>query len=86
MQHRFLAAEVEVHRSLGEAGGARDLLEVGGAKALRDEPRQVSAMVKMRVGQHNRVDLGRWNWKGLPVPFAQFLQTLKEARVNEDPG
>ena len=60
--------------------------EHASAKALRDEPRQVSAMVKMRVGQNDGVDLGRWNRKGLPVPFAQFLETLEETRINEDLG
>ena len=42
-------------------------------------------MIEVRVRQDDRVDLGRRNRQGLPVPLAQFLQALKKTAVDQYP-
>ena len=61
------------------AGGAED----AAAEALRDEPRQIAAVIEVRVRQHDGVDLRWLDRKVLPVPLAQLLQPLEEPRVDE---
>ena len=67
------AAEIEC------AGGA----EHAASKSLRDQSRQVAAMIQVRVREHDCVDVGSAHRKRLPVALAQLLQALKESRVDE---
>jgi hypothetical protein len=53
------------------------------AKALRDQPRQISAVVDVRVGQKDLVDGGRPQCKRLPVPLPQLLESLKQTTVDQ---
>ena len=61
------------------AGGAED----AAAEALGDEARQIAAMIEVRVGKDDGVDLRWLDRKLLPVPFAQLLEPLEEPRVDE---
>ncbi len=54
------------------------------AKSIRDEPRQIAAMVEMGVREDNRVDAAGGKRQRLPVAFPQFLQALEEPAVDED--
>ena len=51
---------------------------------MRDEPRQIAAMIEMGVREDNRVDAAGGKRQRLPVAFAQFLQALEEAAVDEN--
>ena len=54
------------------------------AKSGRDQPRQVAAMVEVRVGEDDGVDRGGVDRQRLPVALAQLLETLKQPAVDED--
>ena len=54
------------------------------AEPLRDQPRQIAAVVEMRVGEHDRIDARRIDRERRPVAEAQLLQPLKQATVDED--
>lgn len=57
--------------------------EDAAAESLRNEPGQEAAMVQMRVGQDDRVDAGRVERQGGPVPKAKLLQALEQSAVDE---
>ena len=61
------------------AGGAED----SALEALRDEPRQVAAVVEVGVGEDDRVDARRVDRQRLPVPFAQLLEPLEQPAVDQ---
>ena len=52
-------------------------------KPCADEPRQVAAVIEVRVRQHDGVDVGRANRQRLPVALAQLLESLEQAAVDE---
>jgi hypothetical protein len=54
-------------------------------KALADEPRKISAMVQMRVGEHDGIDRAWVPRKALPVEFPKLAWTLKKAAVDKQP-
>ena len=60
------------------AGGA----ENAAAETLRHQPRQIAAMIEVRVRQDDRVDVCRGNRQVLPVALAQLLQPLEQPRVD----
>ncbi|CAD5378498.1 hypothetical protein OF001_U300002 [Pseudomonas sp. OF001] len=53
------------------------------AESVLNESRQVTAVIKMSVRQHNSVDLGRSDWKGLPVTLTQGFDSLEEPAVDQ---
>ena len=57
--------------------------EDAAAKPVCDEPRQISAVIEMRVGENDRVNSRRIDRQRCPVALAQLLQALKEAAVDE---
>ena len=67
-----------------EIPGARRA-EHASPKALRDEPRQIAAVIEVRVRQDDRIDPRRIDRKRCPVALPQLLETLKEAAVDENP-
>jgi len=67
------AAEIERPR------GAKD----PAAEALSDEPRQVSAMIEVRMRQHDGMDRIGANRQRLPVALTQLFQSLKQPAVNK---
>ena len=58
--------------------------EHAAAESLRHQPRQITAVIEVRVGQDNGVDARRLDRQVLPVALAQLLQPLEEPRVNHD--
>ncbi len=50
---------------------------------LRDEPRQIAAMIKMRMCQHDGVDAGGGDREGRPIPQTQFLESLEQTAIHE---
>ncbi len=54
------------------------------AKAGGHEPRQISAVIKVRMGQDDGVDGGRVDRQRLPVAEPQVLQALKQPAIDED--
>ena len=62
------------------AGGA----EHAAAKAAGDQPRQIAAVIEMRVRQHDGVDVGRRDRQSLPVALAQLLEPLEQPAVDEN--
>ena len=60
-------------------GGAED----AAAKSAGDQPRQVAAMVEVRVREHDGVDALRVDRKRRPVPQAQLFQSLKQPAIDE---
>ena len=60
-------------------GGAED----AAAKTAGDQPRQVAAVIEVRVRQHHGVDALGIDRKRRPVPDAQLFQSLKQAAVDE---
>ena len=52
-------------------------------KPLLYQPRNPSAVVKMRVGEHDGINLPRRNWRILPVPLAPFFWSLEHAAVDQ---
>ncbi|CAD5378627.1 hypothetical protein OF001_U330003 [Pseudomonas sp. OF001] len=53
------------------------------AESFLNESRQVAAVIKMSVRQHDSVDLGRSDWKGLPVTLTQSFHSLEETAVDQ---
>ena len=78
------AAGIREHDA-AEILGARRAEHAPG-KTLRDEPRQISTMIEMRVRQDDGVDFRGFDWQVLPVALPQFLQTLKQSGIDQDPG
>ena len=66
----------EVGRGVGGVDGPRE--------ALAHEERQPAAVVQVRVGQQDRVDLVRGHGGGRPVPLPQRLRALEEAAIHEE--
>ena len=58
--------------------------EHAAAEALRDEARQIAAVIEVRVRQHDRLDARRRHRQVLPVALAQLLQALEQPRVDHD--
>src|SRR5207245_4447448 len=58
--------------------------EDASAKSLCDKARQVSAVIEVRVRQNDGFDARGGNRQVLPVAQAQFLETLKQPRVDHD--
>jgi hypothetical protein len=54
------------------------------AETIPDKPGQVSAVVEMGMCQDDGVDGVRLNWKLLPVQFAQVLESLEQAAIDQD--
>src|SRR5579864_4844265 len=52
-------------------------------EAVLHEPRQVTAMIQVRMGHDYRIDRRGLDWKGLPVELAKLTQTLEHAAVDE---
>ncbi len=63
--------------------GRRARAEHPAAEALADEPRQVAAVIEVRVGEHHGPNRVGADGEGLPVAFAQELEALEEAAVDE---
>ena len=63
--------------------GRRRRAEDAAAEALRHEPRQVAAVIEVRVREHDRVDRVGADRQRLPVALAQLLQSLKQPAVDE---
>ena len=53
------------------------------AKPGRNQPRQIPAVIEVRMGQDDGVDRGRVDRQRLPVAQPQFLQPLKQAAVDQ---
>ena len=58
--------------------------EHASAKALGDEPRQVAAVIEVRVRQDDGVDPRRIDRKRPPVAISQLLETLEETAVDQN--
>jgi len=56
----------------------------GAFKPLSDQPRQIARMIKMGMGQNDRVNGSRLNRKARPVAFAKLARALKQTAVDED--
>lgn len=54
--------------------------------SLFDEPRQISGVVEVGVGEHDGVDRRRIDGKRRPVSLPKRLVALKEATVDDDSG
>ena len=54
-------------------------------EAVRHEPRQITAVIKVRVREDDRVDVAWLGRERLPVSFAKFLETLKKTAVDKHP-
>ena len=76
------AVEQDQPRHLVAGGGGVD----AAAEAVDHQPRQVAAMVQVRMGEHHRVDVARFGGQSFPVQFAQVLQALEQAAVHQDAG
>src|SRR4051794_13188654 len=63
----------------GRGGGINRAVE-----PLLHQPRDVAAMVEVRVRQDDGFNLIRRNGRGLPVTLAPLFLPLKEAAVDED--
>ena len=57
--------------------------KIAAAEALRHEPRQVAAVIEVRVRQDDGVDVLRGDRQVLPVALAQLLQPLEQPGVDE---
>ena len=53
---------------------------------MLDDARQVTDVIKMGVGEHHGVERLHIEGNGPPVAFAEFLEALEEAAVDEDVG
>ena len=53
------------------------------AKSLRDEPREVAAVIEVGMRQHHGVDARGVDRKRRPVPLPQLLEPLKQPAVHE---
>src|SRR4029453_11625672 len=53
-------------------------------KTAANQPREVAAMIKVRMGEDHRVNPPGIDREGGPVPFAQFLQPLKKPAIHQD--
>ena len=54
------------------------------AKAVAHELGQIAGVVEMSMCQNYSVDTGRGDWKRLPVEFAQILEALEQAAIDQD--
>jgi hypothetical protein len=53
-------------------------------ETLRNEPRQVSGVIDMRMREDDGID-GSWiNWRSLPISQSQIFRTLKHAAVQQN--
>ena len=73
---------VRKHDAREIRGGRR--AEDAALEALRDQPRQIAAVIEMRVRQDDRLDRVSANGQRLPVALAQVLQSLKQPAIDED--
>jgi hypothetical protein len=55
------------------------------AEAVAHQPRKVTAMVEVAVGQHDRVQAGRRHRERRPVAQAQGLVALEQAAIDQHP-
>ena len=62
------------------AGGA----EHRTAKSPGDQSRQIPHMIEMCVCEDHRIDLGRWDRKGIPVAKSELLEPLEQPTIHED--
>ena len=67
---------------------AAEVLGAGGAvhaaaEPLRHQPREISAMIEVRVRQDDRVNRRRGNRQVRPVPLAKLLQPLEQAGIDQ---
>lgn len=56
----------------------------GAAKSVAAERRQVTAVIQMGMGEHDRVERAGVDVRRFPVAQTQFLETLKEPAVDEN--
>ena len=54
------------------------------AESVLDESRQVSAVIEVRVGQDDGVEIGRLERHVLPIALAELFQALEEAAIDQD--
>ena len=99
-QRRLVLREVVAVRERGvfflqaSGIGQHDLAEIlraqraehAAAEALRDEPRQVAAVIQVRVGQDDGLEARGGNRQILPVPQAELLQALEQPGIHHDAG
>ena len=69
------------HQRAEVAGACR--AEHAALESLGDQAGQVAAVVEMRVGQDDGVDVVRVDGERLPVAEAEFLESLEEPAVDE---
>ena len=66
-----------------QVAGARRA-EDPAAKTLRDEPREVTAVIEVGMRQYHGIDARGVDGKRRPVPLPQLLEPLKQPAVHED--
>ena len=55
-------------------------------ETLRDQAREIAAVIEVRVRQHDRRDVRRLDRQVAPVALAQLLEPLEQPAVDQDPG
>jgi hypothetical protein len=50
-------------------------------EAVRDQERQITTMIQMRMCQYDRINFRRVDWKRRPVSQPQLFESLKQAAV-----
>ena len=52
---------------------------------MTDEPRQISGVIDVRVGDDYRVNPGRIERRLCPIAFTQFMSALKQTAIDQHP-
>src|SRR5437879_13417596 len=53
---------------------------------LRDEPRQITGVIDVRVCEYDRVDRFWIDRRRFPVPQSQLFRTLKKTAIKKNPA
>jgi len=53
---------------------------------VRDEPRQITGVIDVRVCEYDRVDRFWIDRRRFPVPQSQFFRTLKKTAIKKNPA
>src|SRR6266704_2648305 len=54
--------------------------------SVRDEPRQITGVIDVRVCEYDRVDRFWIDRRRFPVPQSQFFRTLKKTAIKKNPA
>ena len=69
----------------GQVDGSRGGIDWR-SQSVVNQSRQHANMIEVSVGNNDRIEISRNEWKWLPVAIAEFTTTLEHSAVDKDLG